>query len=114
MAAISLLLYKDLGWRDIPQLLLNAFSTSATVMLVIGATGAMAWLITVEQVAAHRAALGHSASDGAVTRVDAATAYYPIVKRAPRGLWSGDQVRVIDGFIIPTPPTTSATQSMRW
>lgn len=49
--AVSLLLYKDLGWRDIPQLLLNAFVMSATVMLVIGATGAMAWLITVEQVA---------------------------------------------------------------
>jgi C4-dicarboxylate transporter DctM subunit len=32
-------------------MLLNAFMTSATVMLVIGATGAMAWLITVEQVA---------------------------------------------------------------
>ena len=49
--AVSLLIYRDLTWRDIPQLLLNAFIMSATVMLVIGATGAMAWLITVEQVA---------------------------------------------------------------
>jgi C4-dicarboxylate transporter, DctM subunit len=48
---VSLYYYKDLSWRRIPQLLLNAFITSATVMLVIGATGAMAWLITVEQVA---------------------------------------------------------------
>ncbi len=48
---VSLFYYKDLSWRRIPQLLLNAFITSATVMLVIGATGAMAWLITVEQVA---------------------------------------------------------------
>jgi C4-dicarboxylate transporter DctM subunit len=48
---VSLYYYKDLRWRHIPQLLLNAFITSATVMLVIGATGAMAWLITVEQVA---------------------------------------------------------------
>ena len=40
--AVSLLLYRDLVWRDIPQLLLNAFIMSATVMLVIGATGAMA------------------------------------------------------------------------
>jgi C4-dicarboxylate transporter, DctM subunit len=53
--AVSLLLYKDLVWRDIPQLLLNAFIMSATVMLVIGATGAMAWLITVEQVAVQMA-----------------------------------------------------------
>ena len=35
--------------------MLNAFMTSATVMLVIGATGAMAWLITVEQVAVQMA-----------------------------------------------------------
>ena len=52
---VSLALYKDLSWRDIPQLLLNAFLMSATVMLVIGATGAMAWLITVEQVAVQMA-----------------------------------------------------------
>ena len=49
--AISLLLYKDMTLKDIPQLLLKAFMTSATVMLVIGATGALAWLITAEQVA---------------------------------------------------------------
>jgi len=49
--AVSLFYYRDLTWRHVPQLLLNAFVTSATVMLVIGATGAMAWLITVEQVA---------------------------------------------------------------
>lgn len=53
--AISIFLYKDIGWRDLPRLLLKAFSTSATVMLVIGATGALAWLITVEQVAAQLA-----------------------------------------------------------
>jgi C4-dicarboxylate transporter, DctM subunit len=53
--AVSLLLYKDIGWRDMPRLLLSAFQTSATVMLVIGATGALAWLITVEQVAAQLA-----------------------------------------------------------
>ena len=52
---VSLFYYKDLSWRRIPQLLLNAFITSATVMLVIGATGAMAWLITVEQVAVQMA-----------------------------------------------------------
>ena len=53
--AVSLFWYRDLSWRRIPQLLLNAFVTSATVMLVIGATGAMAWLITVEQVAVQMA-----------------------------------------------------------
>jgi C4-dicarboxylate transporter DctM subunit len=48
---VSLLLYRDITWRDLPRLLLNAFQTSAVVMLVIGATGALAWLLTVEQVA---------------------------------------------------------------
>ena len=52
---VSLFYYRDLKWSRIPQLLLNAFITSATVMLVIGATGAMAWLITVEQVAVQMA-----------------------------------------------------------
>jgi C4-dicarboxylate transporter, DctM subunit len=49
--AVSLYLYRDLKWPQIPQILLKSFITSSTVMLVIGATGALAWLITVEQVA---------------------------------------------------------------
>jgi C4-dicarboxylate transporter, DctM subunit len=53
--AVSLTLYKDITVRDLPRLLVNAFQTSATVMLVIGATGALAWLITVEQVATQMA-----------------------------------------------------------
>lgn len=48
---ISMGLYRDIRWSDIPDLLLQAFVTSATVMLVIGATGALAWLLTIEQVA---------------------------------------------------------------
>jgi len=53
---ISLFLYKDLKWGDLPGLLLKAFQTSAAVMLVIGATGCMSWLMTVEQVATQLAA----------------------------------------------------------
>jgi len=49
--AISLFLYRDMTFRDIPRLLLKTFMTSATVMLVISATGALAWLITAEGVA---------------------------------------------------------------
>jgi C4-dicarboxylate transporter, DctM subunit len=48
---ISIYVYRDIGWRDIPPLLLKALQTSATVMLVIGATGCLSWLLTVEQVA---------------------------------------------------------------
>jgi hypothetical protein len=46
-------------------------------------------------------------SDGSFSRVDGATLYYPIIKRAPRGLWSGDPHLVIDGFVIPNPPGTT-------
>jgi len=49
--AVSLFLYRDITWRDLPRLLVSAFQTSAVVMLVIGATGSLAWLLTVEQVA---------------------------------------------------------------
>jgi C4-dicarboxylate transporter, DctM subunit len=48
---VSMFVYRDIALKDIPQLLLKAFMTSATVMLVIGATGALAWLITAEGVA---------------------------------------------------------------
>lgn len=48
---VSVYFYKDLTFAQVPQLLLKAFMTSATVMLVIGATGALAWLITAEGVA---------------------------------------------------------------
>ena len=48
---LSLFLYRDMGFKDLPKLMLSAFMTSATVMLVIGATGALAWLITAEGVA---------------------------------------------------------------
>lgn len=54
---VSMLVYRDLRWRDLPGLVLNAFVTSAVVMVVIGATTALAWLITVEQVPAQLTAM---------------------------------------------------------
>jgi hypothetical protein len=42
------------------------------------------------------------ASDGTVTALDGATDYYPVVKRAPRGVWAGDPHKVVDGFRIGT------------
>ncbi len=50
--AVSMFYYSDLTWSALPGLLLKSFQTSATVMVVIGATGCLAWLITVEQVPA--------------------------------------------------------------
>ena len=47
---VSMFFYGDIGWRELPALVLRAFTTSAVVMVVIGATAALAWVITVEQV----------------------------------------------------------------
>ncbi len=48
---VSLFLYKDLKPRDLPAIALRAFQTSAAVLLVIGATGVLSWLLTAEMVA---------------------------------------------------------------
>jgi len=37
------------------------------------------------------------ASDGSFNFVDTASIYYPILKRGPRAIWSGDQVSIVDG-----------------
>lgn len=49
---VALVVYRDLPVRALPSLLLDSMITSAVVMLVIGATNALAWLITLEQVPA--------------------------------------------------------------
>jgi C4-dicarboxylate transporter DctM subunit len=54
---VSMVIYRDLKPRDLPALILKAFTTSAVVMVVIGATSCLAWLITVEQVPAQIAEL---------------------------------------------------------
>jgi C4-dicarboxylate transporter DctM subunit len=47
---ISTLVYRDLRWSELPGLILHSFITSAVVMVVIGATAAVAWVITAEQI----------------------------------------------------------------
>jgi C4-dicarboxylate transporter DctM subunit len=47
---VAMLWYRTIGWRDLPSILYSAFLTSAVVMAVVGATAALAWVITVEQV----------------------------------------------------------------
>jgi C4-dicarboxylate transporter DctM subunit len=42
--------YRELAWTDVPRILRDSFVTSATVMLVIGATTAFAWVMTMEGV----------------------------------------------------------------
>lgn len=54
--ALAVFVYREVRMAQVPRLILDAFITSAVVMLVVGATGALSWLITVEQVPAQLAA----------------------------------------------------------
>lgn len=47
---VGLFVYRELKITDLPRIILHAFITSAVVMLVIGATATLGWLITIEQV----------------------------------------------------------------
>lgn len=53
--ALALFVYRELKPAQVPGMLLQSFRTSAVVMLVVGATGALSWLITVEQIPANLA-----------------------------------------------------------
>jgi C4-dicarboxylate transporter DctM subunit len=53
---LGLIVHREIKVGQIPGLLLGAFITSSVVMLVVGATGALSWLITVEQIPMHLAA----------------------------------------------------------
>jgi C4-dicarboxylate transporter DctM subunit len=52
---LALFVYREVKLRQVPEMLLHSFRTSAVVMLVVGATGALSWLITVEQIPANLA-----------------------------------------------------------
>ena len=49
---VTTLLYRELPWRDVPELVLDSFLTSAAVLVVIGATSVLAWMIAAEQMPA--------------------------------------------------------------
>lgn len=46
---VTMFVYRDFHIRDLPKLLVDAFVTSGVVMVVIGATTVLGWLITLEQ-----------------------------------------------------------------
>lgn len=47
---VTIVIYRDFKLRDLPRLMIDAFVTSAVVMVVIGATSVLSWLITLEQI----------------------------------------------------------------
>lgn len=50
---ISVVVYREITVPELPRIVLRSFITSAVVMIVVGATASLAWLITVEQIPAH-------------------------------------------------------------
>ena len=46
---VTTVIYRDFHLRDLPSLLSDSFVTSAIVMVVIGATTVLGWMITLEQ-----------------------------------------------------------------
>jgi C4-dicarboxylate transporter DctM subunit len=52
---LAVVVYREVKPAQVPSMLLQSFRTSAVVMLVVGATGALSWLITVEQIPANLA-----------------------------------------------------------
>ncbi|SLN65126.1 TRAP transporter large permease [Oceanibacterium hippocampi] len=46
---VTVVIYRDFSLRDLPKLIIDSFVTSAIVMVVIGATSVLGWLITLEQ-----------------------------------------------------------------
>lgn len=59
---LAVWIYAEIPLSRVPGLMLDSFITSAAVMLVVGATGALSWLITVEQIPAELAAAIQSIS----------------------------------------------------
>lgn len=47
---VSLVFYREMGWRDLPATLREAAAASAVIVLIIAAGNAFGWIITLEQV----------------------------------------------------------------
>lgn len=46
---VTMVVYRDFTLKEVPKLFVDSFVTSAIVMVVIGATSVLGWLITLEQ-----------------------------------------------------------------
>ena len=51
--AISFVVYRDIGLRDLPRIIINAGVTSGLVMLVIGTANIFSWLLASEEIPQH-------------------------------------------------------------
>ena len=61
---VTIFVYRDFKIADLPSLIVDSFVTSAVVMVVIGATSVLGWLITLEQMPQIKAGNVQEFSDG--------------------------------------------------
>lgn len=47
---LAVVIYREVPWREIPQVLLDASTTTAIVMLLVGASIAMSWIMSYENI----------------------------------------------------------------
>jgi tripartite ATP-independent transporter DctM subunit len=47
---LAVVIYREVKWKEIPQILLDASTTTAIVMLLIGASMAMSWIMSYENI----------------------------------------------------------------
>ncbi|WP_020682189.1 TRAP transporter large permease [Marinobacterium rhizophilum] len=60
---IGMFIYRELKWRDIPDLILRAAGISASVMMIIATASVFSWIVARENVPGHLMALLQSVSD---------------------------------------------------
>lgn len=64
---VTVVVYRDFSIREMPALIVDSFVTSAIVMVVIGATTVLGWLITLEQLPQLLAVFINSVSSNPIT-----------------------------------------------
>jgi C4-dicarboxylate transporter, DctM subunit len=48
---VGIFIYKEITWKDMPSILLDATKTTAMIMLIVASASVFAWLITIEGIA---------------------------------------------------------------
>lgn len=63
---LSVLIYREVKWKELPKILLNSASTTAIVMLLIGVSMGMSWIISYENIPQNISAALMAISDSRV------------------------------------------------
>jgi tripartite ATP-independent transporter DctM subunit len=50
---LSVFIYKEVKWKELPKILIETSATTAVVMLLVGASMAMSWIISYENIPQH-------------------------------------------------------------